>query len=445
MMNFDYNEKKRALEDKDGYIRSELTYRGHAVSDMVEQALLKKIAAIPTTAAVNTDNILSSTGTLKTISAYNIVPANFFKARSALTKKLYGAAPGGVKILCIGDSITLGERATQGSLTAALGMGTWPKQLGDKLRATLGPADHTFGIPANAEGTWSTGRWSVINDSAGWHKSGFGNVGFAGALYRAVRNTTAQLVYTPGIECDTIRIYYPQVSGTVQQTYRVYLNDVEQANMNQGGAGSSIQYYELTGLTKSANHVLKIGPPITDSGSGSGDGYVVGVDCFVANKPQFQICNAGVSGSNTTGWNQTGGWSGHSMITKWAPDLTVIALTVNDIMQNVSLATAETNLTAIINTAQATGDVIICSPFPSQPGTNNNQNQAAFRDMIKTLATTKKCGFIDLLEYSGGWDAWNAKGYEYDAIGHLKDAGMEATAKAVSEAIRAALTGAPAV
>jgi hypothetical protein len=67
MMNYDYNEKKRALEDKDGYVRTELTYRGEAISTMLEQNLLAKTTATATEAATAATSLLS--GKLKNGSA----------------------------------------------------------------------------------------------------------------------------------------------------------------------------------------------------------------------------------------------------------------------------------------------------------------------------------------------------------------------------------------
>lgn len=440
-MNFTYNPATRQLEDHEGYARTELTklrtgvYRPYSETAQNAVTALNAISSASAAVVQDPDPV---TGRYIAASAYNVLPSNFVKFNAAIDAKINtwsSASTGGVKILFCGDSITMGAYCTGGDV--GTGLGSYPKQLKDKFRARSIPASQTWGNFATP-GVWSDGRVTV---SGGWiwnETALF--VGFGGSnYYHMAHNGTGSLTYTPRGTCDTIRIWFARL--TTGQSYPVTINGVAQANLVT--AGSSAIAFQTYTVTKGTANTVVIGSPVTDSGSASAsaDGFILGIEAYVAGAPEFQIYNAGCNGSKSTDWSSTVNgniWSSTKLIAAIAPDLTVIALGVNDIAQGVALATSQTSLQTIITQAKVSGDVLVVAPFPSQTGTNNNANMAAFYTMLKTLATTNNCAFIDTSDRLGGWDAANAKGWEHDSVGHLHDGGFETVAQAIYDTLRVA-------
>jgi hypothetical protein len=434
-----FDKKRKMLVDANGYPVNQLNVLASndvtgAVPNGVEQEIKNVVANY-----VPKSRLPDASGTISDIPAYNIKSVNFFKFRQAINKKLY-AGSGPVKILVIGDSTSMGAYATGGTQQAD-GLGPWPVQFRNFLRNNIAPCTYTFGIPTPLGASYSDPRWVISGAGVAYGDTGPVGLGSKG-FFRFGRDAPGSITYTPGNKCDTIKVYFAQLPG--QQTLPVTIDGSSVANIVTGASPSQWGVATYT-VTAGTNHVVVVGPPVAGSGGGTGDSFIMGIECYMANTPEIQICNGGINASKTGDWNVTGGsapWNSVNFINLWQPDLTIIDLTINDCFFQVPTATAQTNLQVLITAAKLTGDVILTSLLPSQYGQTGSETQPAWRDMVKNLAASQNVGMVDLYgRYQGSWNYLNAKGWEHDGLGHLFDAGYTDLASTMYDVIRVILHG----
>lgn len=348
-------------------------------------------------------------GTLTDIPAYGILPARYLNTRKAFAGALAGTRAG--KILCVGDSTTWGRLSgTTGNPSD--GYPHWlEKLLGGVPGLAIPPANVPLTDPRWVAGT----GWSIA-------PFGFAN----GAAYLASAGAVGALTFTPGVLCDTFDVYWlgGPSNGTVQASVGgATATAVVTTNATPG-------WYKTTVTAPG----LAVGHTLTFQTVTTNPVYIAGVSAYDSTTPGLRIGNAGVSGTTSALWADATARSSLNGIRAVAPDLTIVMLGINDAGASVSVATWEANITAIVQAAQESGDVLLMSVVPSQSGVKA-PIELTYQQALGELADSLDCGWVDIWTLFGGsYATANALGYMADSD-HPTPLGYAVIARAVGEAL----------
>lgn len=352
---------------------------------------------------------------------YNIKPTNMRHWRKSVANVIAGVAD--AKIACIGDSTTYGAGST-GSGTNNFRAGSWPTRLAALLSA--------IGIPAvQGSGNWngsinpvSNGdpRWSL---GAGWTQNGTATLG--GPL---IMNTTTTnvLSFTPGVQFDTIKIWYLQLSGL--GTFSV--------SVDGGASLASVNCSGTTVFTSATvscpNTSARIDITPTTLGNGF---YIALVAVSLSTTKKVLIDNFGWYGQPISAFTgNTAVFSPIPALTAYAPDLTIICHTINDCVAGTAIATYTASHQSVINAAKAGGgDVMLMCGAPSG-NTQYPANGAAYVNALKALAISNDIPLIDIDNRWTSYAASNPHGMYYDVL-HPSAVGYIDIARAVAQAVTA--------
>lgn len=342
------------------------------------------------------------------------------------------AGMGSMKWLFAGDSTMWG--AGNGSP----GAGWDPTKAAPTIVAALldkymVPARQTvFIAPSSIAGAGHTittdPRWTV---GAGWILStqGFGT----GSAFQAPNGITTNLVLTPGNgNVDTFDIYY--VRAGITGTFDAKIDAGSVTTFGSAGA-NAVQKATLT-TTVGTNHTLTVTPKNT------GSVFILFVEAYNSTESYVRVAPCGVSSSTSTNWNSTGTYNARDCIRAWAPDMTTGMLGINDARQNFSVATHNTNMTAIFNDAALTGDVMLMSVLPSNHadatyGASTALYEPQYATSDAALCASRGWAYIDLYNRFGPFAAANAAGYYYDNFHGTQQAYADIAGAVFNEARKA--------
>ena len=342
------------------------------------------------------------------------------KWRAALAKVRNGQA--NAKLLCLGDSTTLGSGSTGVAGYQASG---YLKNIPSKLSAAL----NAVGIPANANGVFGSGnigtlaqyavfdpRWSGPSSWAGFDLAD----GLGRYAWRNVSSNTT-LSFTPTVQVDTFDVYYsksPTAAG-----FDLDIN---------GGTATNYDMYSATFVTAVATITAALGANtlnITRTTSGtnaSGSTWILGVRAYNSAAKQVEVIQSGCSGLKVgDNASKANPWNARVMLeTYLQPDLTIICLGINDWVAQTNLATWKTNLNNLIASAKVTGDVIIATPVPSDDSVRLASIQQQYVDAIIDLAASNNIQCVDLWRRFGSYSAAYTLGFFTDTA-HPTGAGYQ--------------------
>ncbi len=268
------------------------------------------------------------------------------KTRAALARVKSGN--GNMRILCLGDSTTSGYWSN-GTTSGDLKTHSWPGALSSLLNAAGINAhiNSTFGCEANNKANFDT-RLSV---GSGWQQGLSNSLG--GNFYFA-NSATGNLSFTPTVNVDTFNLFFTKFGGDGTVSYN--LNGGSSTNMSLNGTGiaSAIATTTLGINTVNFNWV---------SGGNVNAGYV---EAYDSSRKWVSVMNAGVYGwASGNYYPQDPNYGTQSFITLLAPDLTIIALGINDWQQSVSITTYTNNIQGLITRALTVGDCLLLAPNPT--------------------------------------------------------------------------------
>lgn len=373
-----------------------------------------------TTYATRTDlNFLAASGS----AVFNVSPATTSKYRQALGKVTVGT--GSAKILIAGDSTTWGVGSNGAPYQAS--RTSYPKYLSTILNAGYGvPCKLTGGSPVS--GTTPVAddaRWSL---GTGWIRSG---AGLAGSCAYNSNAAVTPLTYTPDNvgQVDTFDVYYGRHGsfGASSLTVPGWTTGATLA------AGAGVGKATITGPA-AANPTLTITP------SSTSPVYILYIDSYNSADRQIRVLQAGVPSSQSNNWAQTINANSLETIGALAPDLTVFMIGINDSRFSsgpVSVASYVASVTAVVNRAKLSGDVILMSVVPSNPNstTYSAAQESLYRDATRQLAIDTGCGYIDIWGRFVSFAVANAAGWMNDDV-HPKEFGYADIARAVFSALR---------
>ena len=150
---------------------------------------------------------------------------------------------------------------------------------------------------------------------------------------------------------------------------------------------------------KAGDKVAFLGDSITQQGNGGPGGYVQLVGSgLAANGVKVEIIGAGISGHKS---NQMLERLDRDVLSK-KPDWMTLSCGVNDVWhgaKGVPLEDYKTNITAIVDRAQAAGVkvmILTSTMIREDQTTPENQKLTAYNDFLRALAKEKKCLIADL-------------------------------------------------
>jgi len=236
----------------------------------------------------------------------------------------------------------------------------------------------------------------------------------AGALGSAADET---LTFTPIEAFDTVDVYWRKVAGN--GTFTIDVGGAVLATC----AGSGTEVYQKTTVTKAASTGL-----VNLIRTATGSCFIGAIVCYNSTVKEIEVYHQGYSGSSSVEWSFSNAtYSPINSIPAYSPDLTFINLGLNDTLTN--LKTYETNLTAVVNAALTTGDVVLVLCTPREVGKVAVQEQ--LRQRVINIAYNLNVPYIDLYNRFGSIDL-SPSFYNTDNL-HLLKIGYQDVANAYAD------------
>jgi lysophospholipase L1-like esterase len=324
------------------------------------------------------------------------------KTKLAISKIRQGAYSGAHyqgKILCIGDSTTVG---TAGNHNLA-----WPECMARYLSAYFTTSIDCFFGPSKG----GLGKTAFLSQDtrfalgSAWHFDwgvGFSYGGNA-ALWPA-GSAVSNFSFTPSAQFDRIDIYNPTGPGWGAAT----------VNVDGGSALGTLDFNSAYSLNKQTinctlgTHTINVVP------SNTGHCAVTGAMAWKSTASAMYVINGGASGWKIADLSDnTYPWNGIQAFSVLLPDLTIINMDINDSITATDLSTYAASYAALVNAAIAAGsDVILVS---SQP--NNGAASATidnYRQVARNLSTSLGIPHIDLSKLWASYSAYSTAGFAHD-------------------------------
>lgn len=377
------------------------------------------------------DAVLSSPKIIRarTSGYYNIEPPRLAWWSSALSRHRSGN--GRARIACIGDSTTSGVGSNPSSATADSRRRAYPAALAAAL-TSIG------NIKAQANSIWCDGYEGSnipafdprITLGANWsiHPSLFCAGGRA-FHDQASSPESTELIFDPGVTTDTLDVFYIKYPG-----YSDFI-------VVDGSGGTFVGAQSTTGTagvakatftrTASANEWV-----VQKSNFTLGtDLLIVGMDAYTAADIPVSVWNMGASGSRVADWtadNQP--YSFVNAIQVFAPDLSIINLTINDWSNQTPPVTYKTKLQQIIAACKFSGDVLMVIGVPSNIGNATAEIQAEYAGYVYEIAADNDLPLINLSERWVSQTYRPDRNFYYDGL-HPSNAGYQDVAYAIAKII----------
>lgn len=339
-----------------------------------------------------------------------MVPANFPKYRAGIAAVRTGAAD--CKMLHVGDSITWGSLG--GGNPPGPAGSSYPSRLQAMLNSYEAPA--AIGMSIIEIGNSDT-RWVK---AANWVQNFFG---FAGQCAFQSGVSAGALTYSPGVNSDTIDIYY--VRGPGFGTFGFSLDGGADALVDTNGA-SSIQRLTV-GPFGTALHTHTI-RNITIAGVA-----IIGMEAYLSTARSIRVGNAGAPGTKLSNYVDATGVSttqAVASITAYAPHLTVLMTGTNDIVAGTPVATFASQLATFCALMRAIGsDLVLVSAVQPQTG-----GGAGYVAAMQAAARQNNAGYVDVYNRWTPVATYVGAGF-YADVNHPSALGYADVAQAIFQAL----------
>lgn len=348
-------------------------------------------------------------------------------------------------VTIIGDSITLGHLAG-----APWSTNSYVSLLKSRLQGVFGSRGEGFLSTLHDNGTSGTGghpnggRWTY---GAGWdinYAATRQSAGMLGGFGKVNTTATAQITVS---NATRFGVVYP-LNHNAASPMRVKIDGVAASgspiNLPGDNNASNFRYGQVTwfNLPDTGSHTILLERD-------SGTGYIWFEGIIVENGSTGLRLDQVAKGWVQAEWlgnlnESTPGGADYfdalrSIYTALDADLYVVALSINDYVNQVATATFETRLTTIANQLKAHGEVILCScPQPDSALTIPYSQYVA---KISAVATATNCTFADIhgsAPFSGAFQS----GLMAD-LNHPNTAGHDAMADILEPIISNAIYALP--
>jgi lysophospholipase L1-like esterase len=325
------------------------------------------------------------------------------------------------RLLCIGDSVTQGFGAAVGGWTPDAKSGAWPHRLAALMTGRGVPASAASVAGAGAADAAAGGYPAYdprVGLGAGWSVNAL--TGLGGRLFSGAASATGGWTFQPDEPVDRFDLW--TVTNTALGVLTVETDGVPRATVSTtkapGMEVASIVFPETHG-------------PVTVRWSSGGAVFLAGGAAWRSTARRARVINAGWGGSKIADWVAADQpYRAYGAIPAAAPDLSVVALTINDWNGGTAIGTYRANMGLLVDRCRASGDVLLMTGAPSDPAQNKASyaTQNAFRDAVFEVAAAK--GLAAPIEGAALFGGSYAPELMFDAA-HPNAAGQARIAEAV--------------
>lgn len=331
------------------------------------------------------NNLGTGVASLSASGVYNLNATSLPHWRAAVAR--VRAAAGRGRLLMVGDSTTQGY-AAGGTASAA---GAWPLSPVSAL-AKLLSANYVQTSVANFFGDTNAlgaGTTYALYDTrftmgANWTESTTHPI-LGGDWFAYDNLAVTNITFTPTTAFDTVICYNWKASPG---TFNFNVDGGASLGTSTGG---STGYQALTATVTKATHTINVVP------NNTGAIFFAGILAYDSTTPSIDVMQEGFNGATIASYlGSSQPYNAIPALQFLAPDLTIINLTINDIVANgqAGLPTYITNMQTLITAAKVSGDVILMMGVPST--TNTVSDLAAYRAAVQGLASANGAPFVDL-------------------------------------------------
>lgn len=391
---------------------------GTAVQARIDESASPNVTSILGTSSADTAALQLEAYYRSRVASVPSTPVNAWfgyritdKLKTGVDRVLAGTGP--AKILCIGDSTTAG----MGSSTVATVANNmaWPAVLSRLIHRNLAPSQYGGSMPpANGHDT-EDNRWTL---GIGWSRTGLAGIGLGGRRTAWQGNPgSGDLTFLdPRIGADRYDIYFVKGSGTGTITAQVGTGTP--VVVATAAATRSIGKITVSGTGVSTSTPVRI----SNTGA-SGTIQVIFVEPYRSDDHRIRVANAGVSGSDSSGWLEMNGgdssWNVLGFLPAYAPDLTIIDLGIND-SPGTAVADYVARMQTIASAAVAAGSAVMFKTMvPSAPSSGRFPREAEF--VAGLISQSPSRAVLDLFTHYGSYDRNAARGWMADNL-HPADA-----------------------
>jgi lysophospholipase L1-like esterase len=339
------------------------------------------------------------------------------------------------RIMCIGDSTTMGYGANGATVVNNDRAGSYPTHLSGILtdRGSKGSWQNVVGngnVPSELLSFQKYDARSVWGPQ--WGPSSVRTAG--GFTHRNGAGTPGPLVFTPTEPWDTAEVYLYQGEPTATQSLKVLINSTEKASVTthfwettSGNLKRIIVKADTVGM-----HTLSLTPAV------SGVIHVVGWLTYNDAEKEISVLNAGWGGATAAAWNEgTQQLAPIPVIKSLNPDLAIINLGINDgtpVDPLLSKDQFKSQIQNLIDAARSSGaDVMLVAPNDGYP-VDFGQRYGVLGTALQEMAAEQSLAFLDLRTVMGTWAQANTAGLMRDAV-HPNSAGYAVIAEAIADVI----------
>jgi hypothetical protein len=320
--------------------------------------------------------------------------ASLKKWRTALGKVRNGTA--NAKLALMGDSTFAGSGSTgvagfnSGFLTKSPGV-----QLASLMNSYFCPsvAHSVFGdsnigaafFSVDTRFTAGSG-WVVAQIDNPWSRGIFGN-----------STTTNNLSFTPVGSVDTFRIWYITNSGSARSfNWSIDAGGTTNVDCN---VASSLAYVDVP-AGAAGTHTLNIARV-------AGPLYICAIQAWNSATKCVEVLSMGRSGGRALNATSSNAKPEDALnaLPLYAPDLTVINLTINEWLNSGTTDAWKINMQQIIDVAKTTGDVVLMAGVPSKVNQAALAYQASFAVAAGELAAANGIPFLDVFGRFGSQES----------------------------------------
>jgi lysophospholipase L1-like esterase len=218
---------------------------------------------------------------------------------------------------------------------------------------------------------------------AGWDFSG---ETLGGQFLRFSTGAATTTSFEPEAAFDTIEIYYYR-SG--DGTFTVDVDGGASLGTVDCGAPNDDTIQKATFTVSLATHTINLNA-VNDARF-----FVLGVVTYDSTAPGVDLIRACRSGAKVSNFVETAlPFNSLNVIPQIDPDLTIIALSINDCEDGTNTATYRSDLADLIEACQASGDVILMTGPPQNTTAGGNNTILDYTDQLEDLANEYEVPFL---------------------------------------------------
>lgn len=320
----------------------------------------------------------------------NFSPAYLRKWRKALAG--IEAGTGRAKLMMLGDSTMAGVGAGTGGSGV---VGAYTKSIPAKVASYL----TKLGLPSELNGIVGDGNIDYnanptydprVALGTGWTRD-TAMKALGGNPFAFTGGVAGAYSFTPTASFDSFDVYTVGFSGTGTAT----------ANIDGGASLGAVTPASFQNITKTSftcaagTHTINIVPAL------NGDLRLHAIDTYLSTAKKVSVISAGYSSASTVEYSLVANpWNPILALPTFAPDLTVLDLTINDARNATSGATYSARMQTMITAIKAASDLILVTGLPTVGITSDSADQ--FQSANLALALGNNLPMIDVY---GRWQS----------------------------------------